>query len=207
MSYCIFFSLCLRFFSFFAKGLVSLLQVEHALHTSPRKAFSSFSTASASSSSSLNDAVTGTSLPAHKERPEGLPSSSPHNILSPSSSVSSFFPQTAGATSLTQDERMALIETIQQNRIKASMNFSEAGSRTRIREGEGQQAEEGEEEDSSLLLPVPVGPAYVNTPHGGWGQLRVTGGRHRGRRLLMPRTPVSGAVRPMMSKVGQRSMI
>ncbi|PHJ24750.1 methyltransferase [Cystoisospora suis] len=77
------------------------------------------------------------------------------------------------------------------------MNFSEGGSRTGVGKG---QAAEGGEEDSSLLLPVPIGPAYVNTPYGGWGQLRVTGGRHRGRRLLMPRTPVSGAVRPMMSK-------
>ncbi|ESS35906.1 putative methyltransferase [Toxoplasma gondii VEG] len=46
--------------------------------------------------------------------------------------------------------------------------------------------------------PVPVGPAQIPVPDGGWGRLHVVGGRLGGRRLMMPRR---GDVRPMMAKV------
>ncbi|KEP66932.1 UNVERIFIED_CONTAM: hypothetical protein HHA_272210 [Hammondia hammondi] len=46
--------------------------------------------------------------------------------------------------------------------------------------------------------PVPVGPAQIPVPDGGWGHLHVVGGRFGGRRLMMPRR---GGVRPMMAKV------
>ncbi|CBZ53724.1 conserved hypothetical protein [Neospora caninum Liverpool] len=46
--------------------------------------------------------------------------------------------------------------------------------------------------------PLPLGPAQIPVPDGGWGHLHVVGGRFGGRRLMMPR---GGGVRPMMAKV------
>lgn len=160
-------------FSVLFEGLLSLLKVEHALHTSPRKVFVS---------SSFAPQKKGALCPPLEEcRP-------------PSSEGLSSFCSSSGthpAAASTTTDRTALIASIQESRIRASMQGGNIGA------GEGEQ-------EASLLLPVPVGPAYVSTPHGGWGQLRVTGGKARGRRLLMPRTSVLGAVRPMMSKVATR---
>ncbi|PFH37351.1 hypothetical protein BESB_038090 [Besnoitia besnoiti] len=52
--------------------------------------------------------------------------------------------------------------------------------------------------DDAAFRPVPLGPAQIPVPEGGWGRLHVVGGTLGRRRLMMPR---GGGVRPMMAKV------